>query len=427
MKKGIALCVFVFMTLLLTGCGGSKTLTILVDIQTEMGISERDVLVATNEIEQALKNRGGPENVEFTTLPPGGEEREIVVEELRTEIMAGGGPDVFIVNLNQAGEKLFPIVEKSMEQDLFLTLDPYMEDARFMNPEALTAVVMEAGRNAQGQQLLPMTYTFPVTYYDDAAVTDTPSAALTWEDMLDDETGILRNAAASIYAADDLFVSSPFGGLLGAFGTLADYENGTLHFTEEVLRQHLAEADALYQQVNAGEFAELPLHHKGSMSVAYDGSWGKLITGSLPQAAEVEMVPQYNDAGGVTAIVMSFIGINRNTERPKDAFFVADYLMSGDAQQNLKLYEKLFLNASVPTQKDLMQAAYPVDGWFMSENNYAEFCAARDVITQVRFFSEFDRSLGKLFFEWHAANIEGQDVDALIAEAYGTMQLQLQE
>lgn len=427
MKRGILACLCIFAVMFLSGCGESAPLVILVDIQTEMGVSERDVLVVTNEIEQKLKACGGPEDIEFITLPSGGSEREIEVERLRTEIMSGQGPDIFIVNLNKTGEELFPIAEKGMEQGMFLDLDPYLQNARFMDWDALTPVVMEAGKNAQGQQLLPMTYTFPVTYYDDAAVTDTPSATLTWTDMLEDNTGILRNAASPVYSAEGVSISSPFGGFLGSFGELADYANATLLFTEEMMWQRLEETAALYQQTNAGEFADLPLHHKGSISVGYDDLWGKLITGSLPEASEVEIVPQYNNVGGVTAVVTSFIGINRNTERPEDAFFIADYLMSSSAQQELKLYERLFLNASVPTHEALMQQTYPIGGWSMSENNYSEFSAARDVVTQARFCGELDRTLGKLFYEWYAAESTGEDTESLVAEAYETMQLRLQE
>lgn len=426
MKKGITLGLLFFTALLLTGCKDAGPLTVLVDIQTEMGVSERNVLAATNEIQQALAERGGPEDVEFISLPPSGSERAIELERLRTEIMSGEGPDVFVVNLNRLGEKLFPIAEREMEQGLFLTLDPYMADAQYMDWDALTPVVMQAGRTAEGQQLLPMTYTFPVTYYDDAAVHDTPSAALTWSAMLD-EDGVLRNAASPIYLADGFSISSPFGGILGAFGKLADYADGTLCFTEETLQQRLEEAVALQQQTQTGAFADLPLHHKGSMSVGYDDLWGKMITGSLSQASEVEMVPQYNDAGGVTAVVTSFVGINRNTDRPEDAFFLADYLMSSEAQQNLKLYEALFLSASVPTHEALLQQAYPVDGWSMSKNNYAEFCAARDVITQARIYSELDGNLQKLFYAWYTAEVEGQDGADLVAQTYRSMTLQLQE
>lgn len=432
MKKGIALCLLVFAALLLTGCSGSKTLTILVDLQDEMkSISEQNVLAATNALAREIEKHGGPTDLEFISLPAKGSEREIMIERLRTEIMSGEGPDVMLINSRLYSEALFPIIEKEMEQKLFLPLDPYIERAQFMEWDKLTPVVMEAGRTGEGQQLLPMAYTFPVTYYDDTAVEDTPSAARTWADMLADDTDILRNAGASIYSLDGVLWGSPFGGFLGAFGEFADYENETLLFTEEALQQRLEEAGALHQQAEAGEFSDLPMHHKGSMSVEYNGLWGSIVTGSLLQSAEVEFVPQYSADGGVTAVVTSFLGINRNTERPEDAFFVADYLMSCEAQQNLRLYEMLLtLSSAVPMHEDLMQSSYPVCGWSMSENNYAEFCAARDAITQARFAGGLEQNLRELFSLWSEAEAEGkssEDIKRLVEEAYGTMELRLKE
>ena len=50
----------------------------------------------------------------------------------------------------------------------------------------------------------------------------------------------------------------------------------------------------------------------------------------------VTMVPIYSENGDVTATVQVYTGINRNTKHPEEAFFVVDYLMSAQAQQELK-------------------------------------------------------------------------------------------
>ena len=48
------------------------------------------------------------------------------------------------------------------------------------------------------------------------------------------------------------------------------------------------------------------------------------------------MIPVYSMDGDVTATVEAYTGINRNTKHAEEAFFVVDYLMRVDVQQNLK-------------------------------------------------------------------------------------------
>lgn len=47
-----------------------------------------------------VKSLGGPENVSFEYLPREGTERETALDRVRTEIMSGGGPDMFIIACN---------------------------------------------------------------------------------------------------------------------------------------------------------------------------------------------------------------------------------------------------------------------------------------------------------------------------------------
>ena len=45
---------------------------------------------------------------------------------------------------------------------------------------------------------------------------------------------------------------------------------------------------------------------------------------------ELTLVPVFSRSGGYYAVITSFAGINVNTKRPDDAFFVVDYIMSKD-------------------------------------------------------------------------------------------------
>ena len=66
------------------------------------------------------------------TLPPEGQERSAALTRIRTEILAGKGPDVFICTCWVPGfgeEGLFKFPNQAMENRIFLPLDDYISGA----------------------------------------------------------------------------------------------------------------------------------------------------------------------------------------------------------------------------------------------------------------------------------------------------------
>lgn len=94
--------------------------------------------------------------------------------------MSGSGPDVFIMRCDEKAswhteQALFQIPEQAIESGLFLPLDDYIENAQFIEWDKLTPIVMEAGRNEEGQLILPLTYNIPITFFRAPDVSHTPS------------------------------------------------------------------------------------------------------------------------------------------------------------------------------------------------------------------------------------------------------------
>ena len=108
--------------------------------------------------------------VDYTYLPRTGAERESQLTSIRTEILAGKGPDIFICccpNFNYDNSKpLFLFPNQVMERRAFLPLDSYLENAEYMEWDKLFQPVMEAGKNEEGQQLLPMSYQITAMLFD---------------------------------------------------------------------------------------------------------------------------------------------------------------------------------------------------------------------------------------------------------------------
>lgn len=72
----------------------------------------------------------------YTYLPRTGAERESQLTSIRTEVLAGKGPDIFICscpNFDYDNSKpLFLFPNQVMERRVFLPLDSYLENAEYM-------------------------------------------------------------------------------------------------------------------------------------------------------------------------------------------------------------------------------------------------------------------------------------------------------
>lgn len=185
--------------------------------------------------------------------------------------MSGGGPDMFIIACNGGidymaadVEALFRVPEKAMEAGLFLPLDDYIQNAQFMEWNKLNETVMAAGRTEQGQMLLPMTYTFPLTMFRESDVTLTTTAETTWQDMLNDKTNVLTAAADWIPTMEEQenFENQCGGPLLPyILGDLADYSSEKLLFTEDELLQRITDVIELDVRNKNGEFENVPPYY----------------------------------------------------------------------------------------------------------------------------------------------------------------------
>ena len=106
------------------------------------------------ELENYLKATGVETEYEFLVLPNNTEDRETELTRLRTEIMAGEGPDAFILDATVPGtvtdsgeplEALFPNVEKSMYSHLFLDLEDMAQSSEIIDLESCNQTVMDVG------------------------------------------------------------------------------------------------------------------------------------------------------------------------------------------------------------------------------------------------------------------------------------------
>lgn len=397
-----------------------EPLRVLIDF----GIAKTSVMYPNDrdktlkEFKEAIESAGGPRDISFENIYfDYSHERKLENESLRdnelarirTEIMAGKGPDVFIVACYNDGENpLFKYPDQIMKRHTFLPLDDYIEKAHFLEWEKLTSIVMNAGKTEEGQQLLPLTYSLPLTVFRKTDLEHIPSRSLTCFDVAESSNPIsLLSSEIDTESGRFMMDSDRMSAILPI---LADYEKEELAFTEEELIQVMKTLGDLENRNVAGDFSEMPNHYYQNLAVGFnsypDVKMYEDMYAGIREKESISLFPIYTTQGGYCATITSFAAINRNTKRAEDAFFVLDYLLSLECQCS-PIYVNLTTEQAIPTHEEAMQKKTSVTAggskgssgwrkWYLKKESFEELCALRDNISYVRFRTDLDGKITDL-------------------------------
>ncbi len=401
-------------------------LRIVVDFRMDQQIER----IALHDFAFSLQESGELENFVIERLPKTGVERMTRIQRLRTEIMAGKGPDVFILAAGcwERGEEFIPYPEKMMENGMFLPLDSYMENnSRFTNWDDQQQTVLAAGRNEEGQQIIPLSYTFPVVVYQQADLdVEKPNTLLTWNDTLTDPkwkeiyapVNDLRIESSSYGDDEQSFSSQPL--LEYVVGGIADYEEEKLLITEEELVQRIEEVLVLRE--------EWPFTQKREEALYTEGMAGEDLTNkqfNMP----ITILPMYSDDGGITVSVYHYAAINRNTEHPDKAYTVIDLLMRESTQLKSNLFSIIIAGTrAIPLNNNAYHPDYPVNNSHsMQDTSLQELTDIKEQITTVNFYTDLAGDIDTLLYNCETAREQNEPIDQIVHEVYVEMQRKLGE
>ena len=376
---------------------------------------------------RSVADRGGPTDIEIELIPGSGSERQTALNRIRVELMSGQGPDIFIANCADsnsalAGQALFQFPEQAMKRGLFLKLDDYIENAQFMEWDKLTPAVMDAGRTEDGQYLLPLSYSFPLSIFLADDVQPYP-VSTTWAQVAEGNDPILSTSMDPLLDAF-LMLGHEYNYFSYTWKELADYDSETLLISEEELLQRAKEVISLRENG-----ADTPFPHFRSVMDHYLLSSNVISSPELNEAWQgitrsdsMTMIPLYCDQGGAVAAVHTFAGINANTERSEDAFFVLDVLFLADLHKNLSLYD-IWTMGEMPVHEGV--------SFGQPENVLTAFGEARSQIVSARFVTPLDALINNVLYEyqWRKSNENAteEDLDELLRAAYSDMKKVLDE
>lgn len=396
---------------------GTKVVRVLMDLpNAEAGTKSGQFIDAL----ASLPGYGTEFTVFLEYMPDEGVDRSNVVTRIKTEIMAGKGPDLFLCGQDTYGisgityggskDPFFTFPEKAMENRLFLPLDDYINKARYMEWDKLLPVVMEAGRNEEGQQIIPMAYFFPVT------IVEKEKYGL--EDFVCPKTRMemVQSGNAAVRFASQIQT-------VDFVGRVMEPRADEPIFSEEELLEYVIEDFELGKTAFASfdnSMEEDENCHQGAF-FRTKTCWDDVSVPMGEDSPNYCIIPARNVNGGVTANITAFSAINRNAKYPELAFKIIDYIMRTGSQQKTDLYAERLMGG-MPVHMDVGSEEYPMENsWYMKDANFKEFEKARAEISEVKFLGPVDMAV------WGIFGATDEELKKSVHEQYMLIQMLLAE
>lgn len=227
----------------------TKTLWVVTEQSTSDGFN-----LQADKISQWMEENYGNVSVYLDVLPTNAEEREIRLKQLCAQIMAGDGPDVYLLPVGNVLtsdfskapavrgeatvqiEPLFQDVIQAMYTGVFADISGYFDADDQLRKEALKTEIMDAGLLDNARLVLPLRYTMPVILTGTEALTDTNIA------------NIVNHA---LERADiEMLIGLQIPSNLSLLPQLFDYEKGEILVTASEIADYMR----LYQRWTAATF-----------------------------------------------------------------------------------------------------------------------------------------------------------------------------
>ena len=354
-------------------------------------------------------------------------ERSVTLQRLRSEIMAGRGPDLFICNTTDGGElytmtvsHLFPYAERARESGMFLPLDEYLPDLILTRTDEMIPQVLEGGKNQAGEQvILPMTFSVPGVIYAGETEEELPEVAYagtSWDDVLKGDDPLLREQVNWFlnYYNDGSYSQQILGahdsGLFCLMPRTADFDSETLYFTEEEMTAFLKDAFAAYRQAVAQETASTGF----SVFLTPSSFNAPVLAGfHILDAHDFDrsFAPLRNLEGGSTAVISNYCAVNANTKRADKALAIIDALLYKDYQKTGLYYQPI---NEMSVYRDLSSPDDEYDYIECMQLFHEEYPAWQRIcedINIVRFPSPLDAELDNMMMDIEDAMIESLPAD----------------
>lgn len=240
--------------MLLTACGTASQTTDQIELwvvteQTEGGGMNDQAQMLIERFQKVYPNV----TIRLDILPSSEESRAGYLQKIRSEIMSGGGPDIYLLPTSPQMpptdetfstaymESLFSIVPLQMYNGIFTDISEYYDADEALGKESLVTAVMDAGVMDGARYILPLRYTYDVLLVDLDAMEELGIDMEIFESGIDDLYALALEL--DDYKAAHAVNIAPSIGLVSQF---VDYETGNVLMDA----QELAALFDRYRQVS---------------------------------------------------------------------------------------------------------------------------------------------------------------------------------
>lgn len=300
MKKIIAFIMVVLMFGTFYGCTARQTssneLWIVTEATTWDHMNGQIAVVA----EQFEKDHQGI-TVRIDILPTDTQERSVYIQQLRTQILRGAGPDAYMLPTSNelmvdaargyewfSVAPLFPDVVQAMDNGMFRDIGRLYDEDTELDTQSLKTAVMEAGVRDGKRFVLPLRYDIPVIYAD---VESLAALGMQQSDLEQDADKLM----AQVMELGNPEISGAFALLsTGAFSQWMDYEQQQVRLDAATVSAVLRNYQTLESQ--RAQFGA-KMNVRNYCNMAYEIENGlvryRLYVGSLTDMVEYAPVYQY--------------------------------------------------------------------------------------------------------------------------------------
>ena len=327
-------------------------------------------------------------------LPTGAQERDVYLQQLRTEIIQGGGPDCYLLPTSNTLildeparytyvdiEPLFADVDLAMRNGLFYDITELYDADDALDREGLNDAIMAAGVVEGVRYVLPLRYDMPVIYGQHEAL---EAAGLDPAILHEDIHTIME----AVYASGDPILASGllYGGL-DAFSGFIDYETANATLDEGTLYRYLenyqnlksllADSEVPGEKLNINKFIDCIYSGEktdyyplwiGTMQDTFD-----YVSLSKYQKTGLTVAPLRTDAGEIVATVTYYAAVGSGCKNPELAYdFLRQFLLEEsqlETNRPERNHTKPKKQIALNTSNDLQCPGLIENGWPVRDKN----------------------------------------------------------
>lgn len=299
---------------------------------------------------------------------------EIARQQLRVQIMAGKGPDIYVIH---GSSSLFTDVYQAMYNGLFTDISTYYDTDTALNKEFLHKTIMDAGIIDGMRFVLPLRYDFPVAYVDveqfKAAGGNLDMFAGGIDNLLEHIISTGNPKLATAVSISEALGEFPiFNYLPAAF----DYDSSNVLLSAEDVSSFLTKLQTVRSaEIRDKSFITSPVllegvgnsepHYWTDDTCMYIGRTLGLLDNTVYskiKGREIAMIPVTAADGALVASITNWGAVGYGCEHPEVAYELLRLLLLEQAQWNGNYYQQ-FAYFGLPVRSDgsiaaLMQNKY---------------------------------------------------------------------